>query len=70
VDDEELFRSLADGLRTAQERVAALEVPEAEKSRVRRHLVAISDASKHDLRRADQRLQAFLRDLEERFPPG
>lgn len=70
MDDTELFQSLADGLLAAQERVAALDVPEHEKSSIRRHLLAISDVAKRDLGRAHQRLQVFQSDLEERFPRG
>lgn len=70
MDDEEVFLALADGLREAHVRVAALPVGEDEKSSVRRHLLVISDAAKHDVGRAHQRLQAFLADLDERFPRG
>ena len=65
-DDEELFVSLAERLRAAHATVAALDLPDEEKSNVLRHLRVITDASKHDLRRASERLDAFLEDLEAR----
>jgi hypothetical protein len=68
VDDEELFLQLADRLRDAHRRVAALEVDAAEKSSITRQLLVISDASKHSVMRASQRLDTFLADLEQRHP--
>jgi len=66
VGDDELFAELAEALREAHARVAALDVDEAEKASSTRQILAISDAAKHDLRRARQRLQAFLAELEQR----
>lgn len=68
MEDEELFAALAEGLREAHLRVAALTAPEPEKASVRRHLLVISDAAKQDLRRAHRRLEAFLVELDQRFP--
>jgi hypothetical protein len=56
---------LADRLLAAHRRVRSLEVPNDEKARATRRLLAITDASKHDVRRAAQRLETFLRDLDE-----
>ena len=63
VSDDELFAELSAKLRDAHRRVAQLEVPDDEKARITRHLLVISDASKHDLRRASARLDAFLAEL-------
>ena len=54
---------LALKLRDAHRRVAALEVPDDEKARITRHLIVITDASKHDVTRAAARLEAFLAEL-------
>ena len=69
-DEEQLFVELAEKLRLAHLEVTALPASEDEKSSIRRHLLVITDASKHDLPRASQRLDAFLQDLEQRFPRG
>jgi hypothetical protein len=61
---EELFERLAAQLAEAHARVRALDVPKGEKARATRRLLAISDASKHDLQRAAQRLEVFLDDLD------
>jgi len=68
VDDEELLRELAEKLREAHSRVAALHVTDAEKASTTRRLLAISDAAKHDVRRAAQRLDAFVAELDVRHP--
>ena len=62
---DELFAELADRLAEAHRRVRALDVPGDEKARATRRLLAITDASKHDLQRASQRLTAFLNDLDQ-----
>ena len=56
---------LADALLEAHRRVRSLDVPSDEKARATRRLLAISDASKHDVGRAAKRLQTFLEDLDE-----
>ena len=67
--DDELFEDLSRRLREAHRRVGALEVPQEQKARVARRLLAVSDASKHDLARASTRLAALLVDLDAgRFP--
>jgi hypothetical protein len=57
--------ALAARLLEAHRRVRSWPGPEAEKARATRRLLAISDASKHDVRRAAKRLDAFLSDLDE-----
>jgi hypothetical protein len=69
VDDDELFADLSVRLRDAHRRVAALELSDDEKARVIRRLLAISDATKHDLGRASQRLDTFLADLDVGWRP-
>ena len=61
---EDLFDSLSQRLRDAHRRVARLDVPQEDKARATRRLLAISDASKHDLGRASTRLDALLADLD------
>ena len=55
---------LADRLLEAHRRVRSLQAPNDEKARATRRLLAISDASKHDVARAAKRLDAFLDDLD------
>ena len=61
---EDLAGDLATRLRDAHRRVARLDVPEDEKARAARRLLALTDASKHDLARASARLDRFLADLD------
>jgi hypothetical protein len=61
---EELEAQLATRLRDAHRRVAALDVPDDQKARVARRLIALTDASKRDLVRASARLDALLADLD------
>ncbi len=62
--DEELFASLSARLRDAHQRVRALEADAETKAGITKRLIAITDASKHDLRRASERLDALLADLD------
>jgi hypothetical protein len=55
---------LADRLLEAHRRVRSLTAPNDEKARATRRLLAISDASKHDVARAAKRLDTFLSDLD------
>ena len=68
-DDGELFAQLSSRLRDAHRAVASLEASGDEKARITRRLLAISDASKHDLASASQRLDVFLTDLENGWRP-
>lgn len=54
--------ALADRLRDAHRRVPSLDVPDDQKARAARRLLAISDASKQDVDRAAKRLDALLAD--------
>lgn len=69
MEDAELFADLSIRLRDAHRRAASLEAPEDEKARVLRRLLAISDATKHDLRRSSERLDVFLSDLDRGWRP-
>jgi len=62
-DEAELFADLSRRLREAHRMVAGLSGDEATKASVVRRLLALTDASKHDLRRASERLDALLADL-------
>lgn len=70
MNDDELFAELSTRLRDAHRRVASLEAPDDEKARITRRLLAISDASKHNLGRALSRLEAFTADLDKAETPG
>jgi len=64
-DDEiALFADLSSRLRDAHRSVSALIAPEDVKAAVVRRLIAVTDASKHDLRRASERLDLLLADLD------
>ena len=56
---------LAARLLEAHRRVRSLDVTNDEKARATRRLLAITDASKHDIGRAAKRLDSFLGDLDE-----
>ena len=62
--DDELFADLSRRLRDAHRQVAALDAPDDVKGAVVRRLIAVTDASKHDLRRASERLDLLLADLD------
>ena len=66
-DDSEtqLAADLAAELAVAHRRVRLLDVTDDEKALATRRLLAISDASKHDVTRAWKRLQDFTHDLDE-----
>ncbi|HUR13812.1 MAG TPA: hypothetical protein VM097_04885 [Mycobacteriales bacterium] len=66
--DEELLREVSEKLRLAHARVAALQASSEEKSSTTRRLLVISDAAKHDVTRAAQRLDAFLAELDVQHP--
>ena len=59
---------LAEGLRQAHRRVAAMEDAGASRARALQRLLAISDAAKHDTTRAAARLERFLSELGESGP--
>ncbi len=66
---EELAAELAVRLRDAHRRVATLEASPDEKARVAKRLIALTDASKHDVTRASARLDLLLADLDAGLVP-
>ena len=64
MSDDDLAAALAVRLRDAHRRVASLDVPDDQKARVARRLIALTDASKIDLGRASARLDRLLADLD------
>ena len=69
MSSDELAAELAVRLRDAHRRVARLDLPDDEKARVARRLIALTDASKLDLERASARLDRLLADLDAGRPP-
>ena len=61
---DDLHVVLAERLREAHRRVRTLEATDDQKARVARRLLALTDASKHDVVRASARLDALLADLD------
>jgi uncharacterized protein involved in exopolysaccharide biosynthesis len=68
MDPDQLFADVSLRLRECHARVAALDLPAAQKASITRRLLAISDSAKHDLTRASQRLDAFVAELEVQHP--
>jgi hypothetical protein len=62
-DDGAVFAELSSKLRETHRLVGRLEVPEDEKASITRRLLVITDASKHDLKRALARLDALIAEL-------
>lgn len=67
---DEPHLELAARLRDAHRRVATLDLQPDEKVRLVGQLIALTDASKHDIGRAAQRLNRFLADLDDHRPSG
>lgn len=67
---DELQLELAARLRDAHRRVAAMDLQLDEKVCLVRRLIALADASKHDVGRAAQRLDRFLGDLDDHRTSG
>ena len=65
---EEPHVVLARRLRDAHRRAASLPVDQDERARVAARLMALTDASKHDVERASARLDRLLADLDEGAP--
>lgn len=63
-DTSGLAAELAERLRIAHRRVRGLPADDHRKSVIMRRLLAISDAAKHDLRRASRRLDLLLEELD------
>ena len=64
MSEDDLAADLAVRLRDAHRRVATLDAPDDQRARVARRLLALTDASKHDLARASVRLDRLLADLD------
>jgi hypothetical protein len=62
--EDDLFSALSQRLLEAHRRVARLDLPQEEKARATKRILAVSDAAKHDLGRASKRLDALLTDLD------
>ncbi|MEU1628397.1 hypothetical protein ABZ746_24300 [Streptomyces sp. NPDC020096] len=71
-DQLKLYEVVAARLKVAHARVRALQVPDDVRVAMTRKLLVITAAAKHDVVGAQQRLERFMRDLDEgRFPdPG
>jgi hypothetical protein len=63
--DAQLDAQLAADLATTRRRAGELDVSTAEKSLASKRLLAINDASKHDVATASRRHQACVRDVDE-----
>ena len=63
--DDALAADLAVRLRDAHRRVRDLDAEPEVKARVARRLIALTDASKHDVGRASARLDRLVADLDE-----
>lgn len=63
-DDVVLAGELSGRLREAHRRVRDLDASDAVKGAVTRRLIAVTTASKHDVRRASLRLDLLLADLD------
>ncbi len=61
---------LAERLKQAHRRVRELPLPPEDKQRVTQRLLALTDASKHDVGRAALRLDRLLADLDEGRAPA
>jgi len=70
MDDDKLLADLAGRLRDGHRRIASMDLPQDEKARIARRLLAISDAAKHDATRSSGRLDRFFADLDAGWRPG
>ena len=61
---DDVAMQLAADLAFAHRRLRELDIADDEKALASKRLLAISDASKHDVGRAAERLHAFMRDLD------
>jgi len=69
VTEQQHAVDLAAQLKEAHARVRALDADSEVKARVTRRLIALTDASKHDVGRAAARLDGLLADLDAGRPP-
>jgi len=63
-DEAQLFVDLSGRLRDAHRMLATLDVDDDARAVLVRRLIAVTDASKHDLRRASERLDQLLNDVD------
>lgn len=66
MDDDTLFADLSERLRLAQLRLRSLNADNDTKAAVAQRLIAITNAAKHDLGRASERLDALTAELDAR----
>jgi Skp family chaperone for outer membrane proteins len=66
MDDDELFNGLSERLRLAQVRLRSLVADADTKAAVAQRLIAITNAAKHDLGTASERLDALNAELDAR----
>jgi hypothetical protein len=64
MDDDTLFADLSERLRLAQLRLRSLNTDSETKAAVAQRLIAITNAAKHNLRRASERLDALNAELD------
>ena len=64
MDDNTLFDDLSERLRLAQLRLRSLNSDNETKAAVAQRLIAITNAAKHDLHRASERLDALTAELD------
>lgn len=64
MSEQEQAAELAIRLKSAHARVRGLDVDNEAKARITRRLLALTDASKHDVGRASARLDNLLADLD------
>ena len=63
-DDPDLFADLSRRLRDAHRRVRSIDDDDETRAAIVRRLIAITNAPKHDLSRASQRLDSLVADLD------
>ncbi|MEO6713094.1 MAG: hypothetical protein ABIM89_06660 [Mycobacteriales bacterium] len=66
MSDDELFAQLSEALRVAHLRLRKLEADHEVKSAAAQRLIAITNAAKHDLSTASERLAAWNAELDSR----
>lgn len=64
MSEAEQAAALADRLLQAHARLRGLDAPPEVRARLARRLIAVSDASKHDVPRAAARLERWLDDVD------
>jgi hypothetical protein len=62
--DDQLLDDLSRRLRDAHQRVRSIDADDETRAAVVRRLIAVTNASKHDLARASRRLDLLIADLD------